>query len=40
VLTLYLTPVVYVYFERLQEWFSGAKTTGKQKGNEAVSSSV
>jgi HAE1 family hydrophobic/amphiphilic exporter-1 len=26
VLTLYLTPVVYLYFERFQEWFSGAKT--------------
>jgi len=25
VLTLYLTPVVYVYFERFQEWMSGAK---------------
>jgi hydrophobic/amphiphilic exporter-1 (mainly G- bacteria), HAE1 family len=25
VLTLYLTPVVYVYFERFQEWIGGAK---------------
>jgi HAE1 family hydrophobic/amphiphilic exporter-1 len=25
VLTLYLTPVVYVYFERFQEWMGGAK---------------
>ena len=25
VLTLYLTPVVYLYFERFQEWMSGAK---------------
>ena len=25
VLTLYLTPVVYLYFERFQEWFSGAR---------------
>jgi HAE1 family hydrophobic/amphiphilic exporter-1 len=25
VLTLYLTPVVYVYFERFQEWIRGAK---------------
>src|SRR5438105_13159154 len=27
VLTLYLTPVVYVYFERFQEWMGGAKTS-------------
>jgi HAE1 family hydrophobic/amphiphilic exporter-1 len=27
VLTLYLTPVVYVYFERFQEWMSGAKSS-------------
>ncbi len=26
VLTLYVTPVVYVYFERLQEWFYGRRT--------------
>jgi HAE1 family hydrophobic/amphiphilic exporter-1 len=26
VLTLYLTPVVYLYFERFQEWFRRAKT--------------
>ncbi len=25
VLTLYLTPVVYLYFERFQEWMSGSK---------------
>jgi len=25
VLTLYLTPVVYLYFERFQEWFGGAR---------------
>jgi HAE1 family hydrophobic/amphiphilic exporter-1 len=25
VLTLYLTPVVYVYFERFQEWFGGTR---------------
>lgn len=27
ILTLYLTPVVYVYFERLQEWFSGVRSS-------------
>jgi HAE1 family hydrophobic/amphiphilic exporter-1 len=27
VLTLYLTPVVYVYFERFQEWMGGAKSS-------------
>ena len=27
VLTLYLTPVVYLYFERFQEWMSGAKSS-------------
>ena len=26
VLTLYLTPVVYVYFERFQEWMGGEKS--------------
>ena len=31
VLTLYLTPVVYLYFERFQEWFSGA---GRVHGKE------
>jgi hydrophobic/amphiphilic exporter-1 (mainly G- bacteria), HAE1 family len=34
VLTLYLTPVVYVYFERFQEWFSGAKTTSDKSHKE------
>src|SRR5438128_4661420 len=29
VLTLYLTPVVYVYFERFQEWMGGAKSSAK-----------
>ncbi|HXI23182.1 MAG TPA: efflux RND transporter permease subunit [Pyrinomonadaceae bacterium] len=27
VLTLYLTPVVYLYFERFQEWMAGAKSS-------------
>jgi HAE1 family hydrophobic/amphiphilic exporter-1 len=27
VLTLYLTPVVYVYFERFQEWMGGTRST-------------
>ena len=26
VLTLYLTPVVYIYFEQLQSWFSTRKS--------------
>jgi HAE1 family hydrophobic/amphiphilic exporter-1 len=38
VLTLYLTPVVYLYFERFQEWFSGAGTTSGEprQGSEVI----
>jgi HAE1 family hydrophobic/amphiphilic exporter-1 len=31
VLTLYLTPVVYVYFERFQEWFGGTRAKSDQE---------
>jgi HAE1 family hydrophobic/amphiphilic exporter-1 len=31
VLTLYLTPVVYLYFERFQEWMSGTRSPGADR---------
>src|SRR6185436_8661982 len=39
VLTLYLTPVVYLYFERFQEWMAGTKhspATDRDPGSGAV----
>jgi HAE1 family hydrophobic/amphiphilic exporter-1 len=39
VLTLYLTPVVYLYFERFQEWFRRARGVHPREGTEIVSTS-
>jgi HAE1 family hydrophobic/amphiphilic exporter-1 len=39
VLTLFLTPVVYLYFERFQEWFRRARGFRGTEGAEIVSPS-
>jgi HAE1 family hydrophobic/amphiphilic exporter-1 len=39
VLTLFLTPVVYLYFERFQEWVRRARGVRAAEGTEIISTS-
>jgi len=35
-LTLYITPVIYLYLERLQGWLKGPEAAGNEVGAEAL----